>query len=166
MKRKLTAFFLVLFLIGTLASCGLSVPRPEIKEAEFDFSVTYELNGETKSVSGVYVCEFDGVSWVLDGGYGRDWKGYIKDGSLEMNTVIGTTEDGGKIVLDFGLHPTYFMSDPYSEALEDPKPTLIINYSNDATGEESWIADEEAIAEYGAKIISYDYDAPIQNNFK
>ena len=52
-------------LSALLAGCGLEVPRPEIKEGEFDFIVTYEYNGEIKTVSGVYVCEFSGISWAL-----------------------------------------------------------------------------------------------------
>ena len=166
MKRKLGIFLLMLFLIGTLTSCGLTVPRPEIKKAEFDFSVTYELNGETKTISGIYVCEFDGVSWSLDGGYNRDWKGYIKDGSTEMSVVIGTTDDGGNITLYFDLYPSYFMADPGFTTLDDPKPTLIIEYYNDEIGEVSFINDAEEIATYGAKIVSYEYAKPIHNSYK
>lgn len=31
------------------------VPRPEIKEGEFDFALTYELDGETKKIDGTYL---------------------------------------------------------------------------------------------------------------
>ena len=78
-----------LMLSALLAGCGLEVPRPEIKEGEFSFTVTYEYNGEIKTVSGVYVCEFSGISWALDGGYHRAWNGYIKGGEPEEAVEIG-----------------------------------------------------------------------------
>ena len=134
MKKTAVAFLSVFILAGMLVSCGLGVPRPEIREAKFRFSVTYELNGETKTLEGIYVCEFDGVAWALDSGYTRDWIGYIEGGTMTNNVEICSTNDGGRISIALGLHPTYFMSDPNSAALETPKPKLILDYSNDETG--------------------------------
>ena len=37
MKGKLRLLLLVLMLIGTLSGCAISLPRPEIKDGEFDF---------------------------------------------------------------------------------------------------------------------------------
>ena len=71
MKRTVVLLCFVLALVCMLTSCALDVPRPEIKTGEFNFSVTYEYNGEIKTVSGVYVCEYDGIDWAIDMGYHR-----------------------------------------------------------------------------------------------
>ena len=35
--------------------------KKTIKKAQFNFSVTYEIDGEEKIYSGIYVCEYDGI---------------------------------------------------------------------------------------------------------
>ena len=59
MKRIISTMLLMLAFVSTLTSCGFTVPRPEIEEGEFHFSVTYEFNGEIKTIFGIYVCEYD-----------------------------------------------------------------------------------------------------------
>lgn len=166
MKRKISALVLMLMVISMLASCGVQVPRPEIKTGEFNFSVTYELNGKTSTISGVYVCEYNGTKWALDGGSHRDWKGYIKDNKMNMDVEIGTTDDGGTIVIDLGLYPDYFMGEDVSGGLDAPAPQLTISYPYDEVGGVQIIPTEEIEEIYGAKIISFEYDAPIENTFK
>ena len=145
-------------------SCGYSVPKPEIESGEFKFSVTYELNGVEKTISGVYVCEYDGTDWALDGGFSRDWTGYFKDSEIEEPITIGTTEDGNEMTLSFGFNPEYFMDDFVEGVDEIPVPWLSVNHTE---GEGIWFEqDADAIEEkYGAKIISYQYDEPIKNTF-
>ena len=154
---------LLIFSLG-LTSCGLSVPRPEIKSGEFNFSVTYEYAGKTKTVSGVYVCEYDGVDWVLDGGYHREWKGYVKDGTTEECIVLGIAEDGGVVELNFGFDPDRFMGDEYYE--DAPfAPYMTVRLEDD-----EGLAFENRVdyiyETYGARIINYEYDEPIENTFK
>ena len=55
MKKIFTAFVALLLFSVCLTSCGLTMPRPEVKEGSFDFTVTYELNGEVKTVKDTYV---------------------------------------------------------------------------------------------------------------
>ena len=162
MKSKLVFLFLLIFIVGTLSSCGLDVPRPEVKSGEFNFSVTYEFNGEIKTVSGVYVCEYEGTDWALDSGYYRDWDGYIKGDKDQKTLKIGTTEDGGVIDIVLSFYPEYFMGD--SEWRGVPEPYLTVTHiENDGVS----IQNEAAFIQenYGAKIISYEYDAPIENSF-
>ena len=81
-EKKITFLGVVLgFVLGLLVSAliagsftgvFLSVPKPEIKEGEFDFALTYEVDGETKKIEGIYVCKFDGISRNLDG-VARKW---------------------------------------------------------------------------------------------
>lgn len=166
MKRRLIALFLLLTLVGTLTGCGITVPRPEVEEGEFNFSITYEINGKVDTLSAVYMCEFDGVSWSVEGGYGRDWKAHT-EGDYEgddYSAIIGTTEDGGDIVLFFGIYPEYFMNDSTGDR-GAPEPSLYISYTLDVD-EYGLVSDPLEVEEiYGAKIISYEYDAPIVNTF-
>ena len=144
------------------------VPRPEVKEAEFDFSVTYELSAETKTLSGVFVCEYNGTSWSLDGGSSRAWSGYFKgrEGEIGYEIPIGTTDDGGTILIAFDFYPAYFMGEPSAAHFGSPQIYLTITHPMEGGDGLYIMSDEEAIAEtYGVKIISYEYDAPIVNTF-
>lgn len=148
-----------------LTGCGLTVPKPEIKEAEFDFSVTYEFNGERITISGVYVCEYSGTAWALDGGYNREWNGYIKDGKTEDTFEIGTTDAGDRVELRLAFIPEYFMGDFVDDGnREVPKPYIAVILED---SEGIRILHEPAeVEEYcGAKIIGYEYDEPIENSF-
>lgn len=166
MKRVFSALVLAALVAAMLTGCGLTVPRPEIKEGKFDFSVTYELNGETKTISGVYVCEYNGTDWALDGGSHRDWKGCIEGGSEDDCFEIGTTEDGGVIIISMHLSADYFMGENVTGGLDLPEPELMIQYPYDELGGMQMIREAEIIEQnYGAKIISYEYDAPIENSF-
>lgn len=168
MKKLLVALTLVILLSVMLTSCGLTVPRPEIKEAEFDFSITYELDGEEQTFSAVYVCEYDGVSWTVESGnYTRDWKDHV-EGTYEgddYSAVIGTTEDGGDIILFFGIYPQYFMNDLTADR-GAPEPSIYVAYPENEYGEMKMVNDPAEVERlYGARIISSEYDAPIENTF-
>ena len=168
MKKVIKRSFLlsVLLLSVILSSCGLTVPRPEIKEGKFNYSVTYELNGEVKTVSGVYVCKYAGTSWSLDGGYSRDWNGYLEGGTDDDYVVIGTTNDGGTLILVLYLYPDYFMGEDFVSLYGEPEPYLQIDYPLEDSDGFRFETDETIIEEnYGAKIISYEYDKPIENTF-
>ena len=163
MKRILGVMILMLVFVGMLTGCGLTVPRPQIKSGEFAFSVTYELSGESKTISGVYVCEYNGTDWALDGGAHRDWKGSIKGGTEDTQIEIGSTEDGGTIYLCLHLDPNYFMGENGSDVSQ---PSLMIRYPEDELGGVNIIQDADEIeSTYGAKIICYQYDEPIENTF-
>ena len=165
MKKKLSLLLAVWILIGMLAGCGLSVPRPEIKKSEFAFSVTYELGGEVKTISGVYVCEYDGVSWSLEGGYRRAWKGYIKDGTTEEQIKLATASDGGIVELNLYFDPNYFMGDSYRKSDEPFMPQMSVRLE-DKEGL-TFKSNADLIAEtYGVRVISYEYDDPIENTFQ
>ena len=163
--RRLICIVLLVFMVTSVfTSCGYSVPKPEIESGEFSFSVTYELNGVKKTISGVYVCEYDGTDWALDGGFSRDWTGYFKDNEIEEPITIGTTKDGEEMSLSFGFYPEYFMDDFIEGVDEIPTPEISVTHVDEGL----WFEfDADVIEEkYGAKIISYQYDEPIKNTFK
>ena len=163
--KKIIAFLLLTAILAMmLTGCGFTTPRPEITSGEFSFSVTYEFNGEIKTISGIYVCEYDGVDWVLDGGFHREWKGYIKDNTTEDVIRLATAEDGGEIDLNLGFDPSHFMGDSHWGNEEPFTPMLTVKL----VGEVGlyFESDSDIIAEtYGAKIISYEYDESIENRF-
>ena len=152
-------------LASMLSGCGFRVPRPKVKEGRFNFSVTYEWRGETATVSGVYVCEFAGIGWALDGGYHREWS-YCVEGDVNDTLItIGTTDDGGTLDLRLDFYPEYFMSDPDWSWLGVPEPYLSVTIVDDEGMR--GINDRDDIAkDYDAKIVTYTYDAPIENSFK
>ena len=167
MKKALCTLLVVAFAV-MLAGCGLQVPRPEIKEGRFNFSVTYELWGETKTLRAVYVCEFNGTHWSLEGGYSRDWDIHV-EGDYEgdnYSAILGKVDDGGSIHLHFGLYPEYFMGDPETGDWGLPEPSLAIAYPENEFGEMTQIGDPlELERDYGIRIVSYEYDEPIENTF-
>ena len=163
MKRIFCVFCLALALCLALSSCALVAPRPKIKEAEFNFSVTCEIDGEEKTLSGVYVCEYEGTAFALDIGRYRVWNGYVKGGEDEL---LGITvgEDGGRVDVNLDFYPEYFMSDSNKWGRAEPEPNLSVHLENEEGLRILYDADEIAQV-YGAKIIGYQYDKPIENSF-
>ena len=179
-KKCLIAVFLSVVLLITFAGCGKGL-EPNVKEGRFDFSVTYEVDGELETVSGVFVCEFAEVVKALDGAY-IEWNSYIEDTELSNRLDQNRgylplkTCDDGVIYLDFCLSAKYFMSDPSfgntnintDAAISSISPRLFIEY-NETKGEELgkwWSEDVTVLDSYGAKIIGYEYDVPIENIYK
>lgn len=178
-KKKITflgvAVVLVLGLVvfaliaASFTGVFVRVPRPEIKEGEFDFALTYEVDGETKKIEGTYLCKFEGVSRALDG-VDRDWKGYIKDHDYSTSYDIKTTDEG-VIKVDLDICADFFMSDPNYQNMkssDDPKPEPYVYITS---GDPS-IDDPENEVTFNlyegddVKIISFEYDAPIENIYK
>ncbi len=164
-KLKLClGMFLAALTTILFSGCAVRVGVPEIKEGRFDVSVTYEINGEEKTYTCVYVCKYDGVTTTLLGS-SIEWEGCIENEEEYWDMPIHTNEDG-TIYLNFGLFPEYFMNDPNAVYYEAPSPNLFMVY-NDSTEDMSHItSEEEDILQYGVKLISYEYAAPIENTFK
>ena len=163
--KRIVMFFASLLVCGTFAGCASGVPKPEVKEGKFNFSVTYEVDGEVETISGVYVCKFVKATKSIDG-QGRKWNAYVEGGEMATTVDLATVEDG-VIKLELSLNAFYFMSDPFWDGIE-PEPYLWILYNDDikeATGE--FCSEEAEVLEgYGYKIISYYYDAPIENIYR
>ena len=54
-------FLTFVLLFSSVFSFFGIVEKPEIKQAEFDFEVVYEIDGEIKTIEGTYVCKFEKV---------------------------------------------------------------------------------------------------------
>lgn len=164
MKRIITALLLTAIFAVMLVGCGLTVPAPQIKEGEFNVTVTYEVDGETKTLDLVYVCEYGGSEMSMEGTRNRVWNGHF-DGYEDGEVIeVATTKDGGKIALSFLIYPEFFMGEP--DYAKDFYPHIITNHIYYEDGIEMIDDDQELIAkDHGVKVISCEYDAPIENSF-
>ena len=148
-----------------LMGCGSSLPHPEVKDGKFDVSVTYELNGEIKTLDLVYVCEYDGVKRTMEWTSYRAWNGHFE--GYEPGEVIDifNAEDGSRIVFCFLIYAEYFMGEP--DYLDDFNPQVKVERIYFEDGVEWSDSDQELISkDYGIRIIDIDYDDPIKNTFK
>ena len=166
LKMLVVAVFMA-FAMAVLSGCVTvaKMPVPSVKEGRFNFSVTYEINGEVKTYSGVYVCKYNGsyLSAFRDGGV--DWIGYIENTNSESEIAIQRNEDG-VIYIGLGFYPGYFMADPDYFDYEAPSANLFIVYHSDDPDDITISSDLDFMAEYGVRLISYTYDEPIENSYE
>ena len=59
---RIPALILAIGLVLSLVACLFTnvIMTPAITEHDFKYSVTYKLNGETKTLEGVYKCSYEG----------------------------------------------------------------------------------------------------------
>ena len=166
MKRKIGALILALSLVFMLAGCAaFTMPRPEVKEGSFEFSVTYELNGEVTTVEDTYFCEYKGVSATLEGSFYRAWEGHF-DGGMAGDTIkICDTDDGGEIILSFLIYPEYFMGEPDYVENFTPIYELAVYYYDEEGHIIDSSNDEDVLAGFGARVLAFEYGEPIENSF-
>jgi hypothetical protein len=138
---------------------------PEIKEGEFNFILTYVVDGEIDTIEGTYICKFEKLEYYLDG-VSRQWTGYIK-GHKDSTTYTLKSTDDAVIKVELDISPEFFMADPHYKANENtdepkPEPYLYILTSDGAENEYKgnlYVGDD-------VKIISFKYDKPIENTYK
>ena len=162
------SYFLTFVLLFSLVFSFFGiVEKPEIKEAEFDFKVVYEIDGEIKTIEGTYVCEFGGIDRSFNGA-SRYWNGYIEghDGST---CYVLKTIDHTRVMLELNLCAEFFMSDPdnmYSDGtlVFMPDPCIYTTtFDPDVENPEEF--DYEVYKGDNIKIISFEYDPPIENTY-
>ena len=135
--------------------------KPTVIEQEFPFSITYELDGETKTIRDVYK-----VKYQRNGGY-ADTKSRIYVGEIG-NMGEGTTvytlkqEENERIQLWTHLYPDYLMGDAWYDYFDNESFEPKIYYYD---AQEQEFGDEETLLAHGVKLISYEYPTPIENSF-
>ena len=176
---------LVIFLIPVIINLlgwlgyGLSLsfdrpPAPEIKYGEFPVKLTYEINGETKIIEDVIVCEFDGYESRGGGGDVRKWKPHLKSGNDEI--VLLQVDELTQL---YCIHESadYYMDDLQNwlsrESYEEFRDSsfnwrfLVLGQPRDEGGMEGeFVTFDEALTKYRIKIISWEPSEPIDNTFK
>ena len=84
---------------------------PEITYAEFPFEIVYEYNGEIKTIEDVFICEYEGYSFTLDGGNSRDWKISYKNNDNYGSYYIDE-EKYPNAYIETAFEVGYYMSEP------------------------------------------------------
>lgn len=175
-KKKVLIGGIVIVLVVAILVAGAqmfglfeTLPKPEIKEGEFDFTLTYEIDGEIKTINGTYVCKFDKIQRELDG-IARHWDGYIKDHDDFTAYELKTTEDG-VIKVELDICSEFFMSDPAYKLTENtdvykPEPYLYITSGDPTIEDPTNVVSFDYYEGDDVKIISFEYDAPIENIYK
>lgn len=167
----LLAITIVVYVIASVLFCYTT--KPEISRGEFPFSYTYEYKGETKTISGVYVCEYSG-SYTIHDEHKRYWKGeafydYVEDPEnphiIEQNDELMTT-----LSIQENMEPGYFMGDPLHKdhyaiyGLNGPEPYIqYYDYKNDIYLDSE--NRDEVLESIGFKVIETNYPEPIENSF-
>ena len=164
-KLKRPIRIMVIGLIVMVIACLLSgiMLHPAITEHDFHYSVTYKLNGETKTFEGVYTCRFSSADYNEDP-LERFYDGEYSDYGLVMHGQTYTIEQKGEF--DLGIVTTfndsYLMGDTldfeYDYGLQDPY--LVIYGENEVVFD-----DEETRSLFDAEIISWEYPEPIENSY-
>lgn len=161
---KKAQLILVLYLIATLALLflGYSVQKPKIAQQEFPFTITYSYQGETQTISDVYVGEHvRGAKYLGDDSVA--WYGYIKDHDrLESDFYRIGEVDGQAFFINLNMEPGYLMGDPkYAGSVCQPSGAY---HGFDGTNEIT-VTDPAELAQLGLSIVSWEYPEPIENRF-
>ena len=139
---------------------GYSVRKPDVARQEFPFNITYSYQGETKTISDVYVGEY-----VRDAKYIGDdsvaWYGYIRDHNrLESDFYRIGEIDGQAFSINLNIEPGYLMGDPaYADFACRPSGVC---HSFDGTND-IMVTDPDELAQLGLSIVSWEYPEPIEN---
>ncbi len=150
-------------IMHNLTTRKTDAPAPEVTYCEFPFEITYKLDGETKTVSDIYVCEYVGSYWNWNIGDYREWKGYLKSNQNENIVLI---EDGNKeIICNIGK-PEYYMDDSDEWSIETNEPTLIIVEHLDSGGYSSSSLSNELKEYYKIELVGWKLSEPIENSFE
>ena len=163
-NRKKAKCIFAIYLVATLALLflGYSVQKPKVAQQEFPFTITYTYQGETKTISDVYVGEYVRRTKYL-GDDSVAWYGYIKDHNrLESDFYRIGQIDGQAFSINLNLEPGYLMGDPaYAGTVCQPAGVChSFDGMNDIT-----VSDPAQLAQLGLSIVSWEYPEPIANTF-
>ena len=161
---KKAKIIFVIYLITTLGLLflGYSVRKPKVVQQEFPFTITYSCQGETKTISDVYVGEYVRSAKYL-GDDSVSWYGYIQDHNrLESDFYRIGEIDSGTFSININMEPGYLMGDPkYAGIVCQPSGVFhIIDDMNDIT-----VTDPAELERLGFSIVSWEYPIPIENTF-
>ena len=162
---KIPAIIIVIGLVLALAAYMLTgiVREPAITEHDFHYSTTYRLNGETKTLEGIYRCRF------LSNGRGtepleRYYEGTYLSNSSEYHPAAYTIaqQDGLELCIVTSFNNKYLMGDtkgvPEATFYYDPYLAVI-----DEEGYE--YQDPETVGKFDVEILSWEPAQPVENTF-
>lgn len=140
------------------------IKAPVITEHDFPYSVTYTLNGETKTYEGVYRCQFTSTGKGIDP-LERYYEGTYLKLSFESHPATYTIaeKDGLELGIVTIFNNNYLMGDTKGvpEATFTYDPYLAVM---DEQGIE--YDDPETLSKFDAQLISWELPQPVENSFK
>ena len=160
---KLPVIIIAIGLILAVASCFFMgiMKEPTIKEHEFDYSVTYRLDGEIKTYEGGFECSFAGHDGDDDPTL-REYVGVHTNNGNILDSISFTVaqKDGVELSIVADLDAAYLMGDPekYEYVSGNEEPYL------EAVDQEGYGVEVSDFFE--AEIISWEYPEPIENSFE
>ena len=164
-NMKTAAIVFVAGLIAAIIACLLvgAKVEPAIKEHAFNYSITYKLDGEVKTIKGIYTSRFTGH----DDEYGIDryYDGYYNiDGKVQEDRTYTIQEkDGYELYIVMLFNDCYLMEDKradyYEPALEPPVLEAMSKDGMEQRGE------DDLPSIFDAEIVSWEYPEPIDNKF-
>ena len=163
---KLPIIIIAIGIIVAIVACLLQSMQktPTVTKQDFDFSITYKLDGETKTINGVYSSRFTGF-----GGNGIDplcryYEGTYKvEGEDDGDRCFTIAEkDGYELYIVALLNDYYLMGDEENESYDSHTegPTLEAEDKDGNQYDETEIPDV-----FDAEIVSFEYPKPIENTF-
>ena len=160
---KLPMIVIAIGMIVAVASCFLTgiLKEPVIKEHDFEYSVTYKLDGEIRTYKGGFRCSFDGYEESDDPTF-REYVGVHTHNGNALDSISFTVaqKDGVELSVVTELDAAYLMGDPdtYESESGNEEPYL---EAVDADGYGVEVSDW-----FDAEIISWEYPEPIENSFR
>lgn len=162
---KTPAIIIAIGLVLCVVACLVSsiTKAPTITQQDFAYSVTYKLDGETKTLEGVYSCKFEGHS-ESETPWERYYdEEYIVDGQADSDRVYTVAQkDGQELYLVTTMNRYYLMGDTeadgYTSFLEDPYFGVI-----DSEGMQYEGADMPDT--FQVELVSWEYPQPVENTF-
>ena len=150
--------------------------KPEITYGEFDFKLTYEVDGKTKTIEDTIICEFDGFEWLGESGKYRKWKSKLKSGNdeivlLDLRDKNEINEYGNTMLelIFYWGNAEFYMGDEITYMTRRAQNLTEINYrfqaANGRIGSSAYGADV-ALERYGIRLIKWECDEPIKNTFR
>ena len=140
------------------------VKVPTVKEHDFPYSVTYKLEGQTKTLEGVYTVRFNDTDLTLD-----PWERYYtgthrSDGNEHLGSdCVIAQKDDLKLCISLCFTDDYLMGDDKKGAEEAQAlavPQLVV-YDR----EQYPMEDRETIKKFNAELVSWELPEPIENRF-
>lgn len=164
-KLRIPATIIAIGLIAALLVSMLTgiTKVPTITEHDFTHSVTYKLNGETKTLEGVYRVRFTSTGKGTDP-LDRHYEGTYLTNPAEFHPAAYTiAEQDGLELCIITIHSNkYLMGDTKGE----PEATFITDPYLAVIDQEGYEYDDaEMLGKFDAELISWEHPEPIENSF-
>ena len=161
MRLPMIILAVTIFVMAAYVLVSCIAMKPTVTEQDFAFSITYELDGETKVISEVYSVRYVGNSGYSDTKE-RVYYGEIVGVQESRMLVIKENADGSSICIDTQLFEDYLMGEPDCSYFDQGNfEPIMIYYDREGIG----YYDEESLLAQNVKLISWEYPEAIENTF-